>query len=386
MPRSELRPLHELSRQVLLLAGSLQQGLPPTSIGQISKLVIGMNSYYSNLIEGHRTYPGEMDTARKDDFTTDPRKVALQKLGFAHEAVEQLMRARLHTEPELEPCSASFVQWLHHELYERLPPEFKVVKNLAGDKEYPIEPGKFRDHPAGVGLHSAPNAAQLDIFMTRFQQVYSTAQVPPPDQLIAAMAAHHRFMWIHPFSDGNGRVARLMTTAYLIRIGVDDLALWSWARGLARSQSDYYAYLQSADQPRQGDRDGRGNLSEASLRSFIDFSLRTVLDQMEFMGNKLDLLKLEIRIEDFFRREQPVGSAKQADDFVKILLEVLRRGELPRGKVGPLVHKAERTASLLIKHLESAGYVTSESPKKPLKIAFPTDLRDACFPNLYIAG
>ena len=386
MPRSELRPLSELSRQVLLQAGSLQQRLPLASVQQISTLVIGMNSYYSNLIEGHRTYPGEMESVRKEGFSTDPKKVALQQLGFAHEEVEQLMRARLHAEPELEPCSATFAQWIHRELYERLPAEFRVVKHLTGDEEYPIHPGKFRDHPAGVGQHRAPDDTQLDTFMTRFQQVYATAKVSPTDQLIAAMAAHHRFMWIHPFSDGNGRVARLMTTAYLIRIGIDDLGLWSWARGLARAQSDYYAHLHEADHPRRGDRDGRGALSEASLRAFIDFSLRTVLDQIEFMSNKLNLLKLETRIEDFFRREQPIGSPKQADDFVRILLEVLRRGELPRGKVGALVHKAERAASLLIKHLESVGYVTSDGPKKPLKIAFPPDLRDACFPNLYIAG
>jgi Fic family protein len=386
MPRGELRPLSELSRQLLLRAGGLRQGLPPASIEQISKLVIGMNSYYSNLIEGHRTFPGEMETVRKEGFSSDPKKVALQKLGFAHEEVEQLMRERLKQEPEIEPCSKAFVCWLHRELYERLPAEFQTVKNLSGDQAHPVVPGQFRDHPAGVGQHGAPDHAQLDSFMNRFRQAYASEQILPTDQLIAAMAAHHRFMWIHPFSDGNGRVARLMTTACLIRAGVDDWGLWSWARGLARSQSQYYAYLEEADHPRRGDRDGRGALSESSLRAFIHFALQLALDQIDFMCSKLDLLKLETRMEDFFRREQPIGTPKQVDDFVRISLEVLRRGELPRGQVGSLVHKAERASSLLIKQLESAGYVTSDGPKKSLKIAFPSDLRNACFPGLYIAG
>ncbi len=386
IPRSDLRPLSELSRRIFLRAGSLQGILPPASVQQIAALVTGMNSYYSNLIEGHRTYPGEMETVRRKGFSADPKKLALQKLGFAHEEVEQLMRARLQAEPELEPCSNEFICWLHRALYQRLPAEFRVVKNLAGDSEYPVHPGRLRDHPAGVGHHRAPEHPQLPAFMSRFEQAYATQAITPTDQLIAAMAAHHRFMWIHPFSDGNGRVARLMTTAYLIRIGVDDLGLWSWARGLARAQSDYYEYLAEADHPRRGDRDGRGALSEASLRVFIEFALRTVLDQIEFMGNTLNLLKLETRMEDFFRREQPIGTPKQADDFVRILLEVLRRGELPRGQVGSLVHKAERASSLLIKKLEAVGYLTSDGPKKPLKIAFPPDLRDACFPSLYVAG
>ena len=34
-------------------------------------------------------------------------------------------------------------------------------------------------------------------------------------KLIAVMAAHHRFAWIHPFIDGNGRVGRLLTDAIL---------------------------------------------------------------------------------------------------------------------------------------------------------------------------
>ena len=52
-------------------------------------------------------------------------------------------------------------------------------------------------------------------------------------QVIAVAAAHHRFVWIHPFYDGNGRVVRLMSHAMLKRLGVGS-SLWSVARGLAR--------------------------------------------------------------------------------------------------------------------------------------------------------
>ena len=95
LPRSDLRPLSELSKQIFLRTGTLRQGLAPASVQQIAQLVAGMNSYYSNLIEGHRTYPGEMDQVRRNGFSSDPKKLALQQLGFAHEDVEALMRARL---------------------------------------------------------------------------------------------------------------------------------------------------------------------------------------------------------------------------------------------------------------------------------------------------
>lgn len=379
----ENRGISELSYDILLQAGALKGALPSTSVRQVAALVAGMNSYYSNLIEGHRTYPGEIDAARKTDYASDPKKAALQKLGVAHEEVEHLMRERLLAEPELEICSESFLCWLHHELYSRLPAVFRMVKDANG-KEYPVEPGKFRDHPAHVGHHIAPRADMLPRFVSRFTEVYAFHAVSPNNRLIAAMAAHHRFMWIHPFADGNGRVARLLTTAYLIRAGVDDLGLWSWARGLARSREDYYGYLEDADHPRRGDRDGRGQLSEASLSAFIQFGLEVIKDQIEFMSEKLDLLRFENRLEDHIRRDQPFGATKHSDAYVRILIEILRRGELPRGMVGPLISKAPRTAQPLTGALERAGYVTSDGPKKALRISFAPALRDACFPRLFI--
>lgn len=375
--------INELSYRILLQAGGMKGGLPKATVRQIADIVAGMNSYYSNLIEGHRTYPGEIDAARLTSGTSDPKKAALMQLGQAHEVVEQSMRERLLAEPELEICSGDFIRWLHLELYSRLPEEFRSVKDSEG-RGYPVEPGAFRDHPAHVGRHIAPTADKLPAFVARFREAYSLKSVRPEDRLIAAMASHHRIMWIHPFADGNGRVARLLTTAYLIRAGVDDFGLWSWSRGLARERENYYAHLQEADHPRRGDHDGRGQLSEASLRNFIEFGLEVILDQIAFMSEKLDFLKLEHRLEDHIRRDQPFGTDKNAEAYARILIEIFRRGELPRGQVGSLIGKAPRTARLFINALEKAGYVCSDGPKKALRISFAPDLRDACFPRLFI--
>lgn len=53
--------------------------------------------------------------------------------------------------------------WLRYELYTRLPEEFCVVKDADGN-EYPVELGKFRDHPAHVGHHIVPRADELSDF------------------------------------------------------------------------------------------------------------------------------------------------------------------------------------------------------------------------------
>jgi len=82
--------------------------------------------------------------------------------------------------------------------------------------------------------------------------------------VIAVAATHHRFLWIHPFLDSNGCVARLISHAMLLEIGIGS-ALWSVSRGLARNFADYKRLLMAADEPRRNDFDGCGALSHEAL-------------------------------------------------------------------------------------------------------------------------
>jgi Fic family protein len=104
-------------------------------------------------------------------------------------------------------------------------------------------------------------------------------------RFIAIATAHHRLNYIHPFIDGNGRVSRLMSHAMGLRADIGGSGLWSISRGLARGLRDrgeYKRYMDSADSPRRGDRDGRGNLSEAALIEFSEWFLSVMLDQIRF--------------------------------------------------------------------------------------------------------
>ena len=113
--------------------------------------------------------------------------------------------------------------------------------------------------------------------------------------LVAMAAAHQRLGWIHPFVDGNGRVMRLHTHTLLSALGYTG-GLWSPLRGFARTVDRYYAYLAAADEPRRGDLDGRGNLSESALVGWIDYVLDVCLDQVAFMRSMGDLGTMEGRI------------------------------------------------------------------------------------------
>lgn len=83
-------------------------------------------------------------------------------------------------------------------------------------------------------------------------------------RLFAMATAHHRFNYICPFPDGNGRISRLMSHAMAQAAGVRAHGLWSVSRGLARGfaggpegRAEYKQRMAWADESRQGDRDGR---------------------------------------------------------------------------------------------------------------------------------
>ncbi len=75
-------------------------------------------------------------------------------------------------------------------------------------------PGQLRRREVKVGRHVAVSPGELPRFLARFEQVYG--QTGKTESIIAAAAAHHPSLWTHPFLNGNGRVARLMSHAQLL--------------------------------------------------------------------------------------------------------------------------------------------------------------------------
>ena len=100
---------------------------------------------------------------------------------------------------------------------------------------------------------------------------------------------------MHPFLDGNGRVARLMSHATLLGI-LDTGAVWSVARGLARNVQQYKTLLANCDATRRNDLDGRGTLSEEALAEFTRFFLTICIDQVDFMESLVQPDRLRARV------------------------------------------------------------------------------------------
>lgn len=378
LPEEAFDDLGDEALALVAESSRLAGRLHPIVRGSIGDLVRSMNCYYSNLIEGHDTHPRDIDRALANDFSLEPRKRELQQEAVAHIFVQRLIDEDL--DPVVWPATGAYARWLHEEFCKRLPDEMLWVDHPSTGERIAVVPGELRRRDVTVGRHWPPDHGDLPRFLARFDQAYSSPPLSRSRQVQSVGAVHHRFLWIHPFIDGNGRVARLMSHAILKRLGIGT-SLWSVARGLARDQVRYKALLQGADAPRQGDRDGRGNLTQRGLITFCRFFLETARDQIAFMSELLEpetlLRRIEIHVEEEVRAKRlPRGS------FV-IIREAALAGEVERGQAPMLTGYEERAARMITSTLLEKKILVSSGQRAPLRLGFPQPVVERWFPNLY---
>lgn len=367
--------LADLTVELAAKSAAFKHSLPSGVIASLAKLVRSMNCYYSNLIEGHDTHPVDIERALNNDYSADPKKRDLQKEAIAHIAVQEWideggLNGRATTQEGIIE--------VHRRFCELLPDELLWVENPETKERIQVIPGKLRDRDVAVGRHMPVSPGALPRFLTRFEEAY--AKLGKTDAIIASACAHHRLLWIHPFLDGNGRVARLMSYA-MQRETLDTGGIWSIARGLARNEAAYKQHLAACDMQRRNDLDGRGTLSEEALAEFAVFFLQTCIDQVAFMQGLVQPDQLRNRILIWAEEETRADRLPQKSGAA--LEAILFRGELPRGDVTTLLQTSERSARRVTSALLEAEILTSESPRAPLRLAFPARLASRWMPGLF---
>jgi Fic family protein len=381
LPEEGNRVLEDLAFALTNKASSLAGQVNPTVSLAIGSLVRSMNCYYSNLIEGHDTNPRDIDRALHQNLSTQPKKRVLQLEAVAHIEVQKAIDES--ADNPSEPLSTSYALWLHREFCRRLPEDLLWVEDPDTHRRIQVRPGELRDGEVAVGQHLPPAAAALPRFMERFEEAYSTPNLSKIRQIVAVAASHHRFAWIHPFYDGNGRVVRLMSHAMLKRMGIGS-SLWSVARGLARSVERYKGLLAAADEPRKNDLDGRGALSARALLDFCEYFLSTSVDQVEYMRSTLEPQELLRRIEIYVDEE--VRAERLPKGTLPLLREGLLAGEFERGAAPAITGYAERMARSVVSKLVHQELLVSDTPKGKLRLGFPLTVVERWFPALYPAN
>ena len=374
--------LGDLVAEVAAAAAKLGASLNPRTAASLAQLVRIMNSYYSNLIEGNNTRPRDIEKALSGHSGDPSVKRNLLLEAVSHVRLQTEIDERFAEQKVQEPATTEFICWLHREFYCDAPAEMLKIK--ANDRTITMRPGVLRSQPeedVAVGRHQPPSSESVAAFMHYFAERYRFAPLGKAAKILAIPAAHHRLNYIHPFPDGNGRVSRLMSHAMAHLAGIGAHGLWSVSRGLARgldSSTDYKRMMDHADMTRQGDLDGRGNLSQRALIEFSIWFLKTCVDQISFMSGLFEINTLAQRFKIYTERSNTLKP-----EAASLLQEALIRGEFERGEITRITGLPERTARRVLNDTIATGLLASDTPKGPVSLRFPVEAQDILFPRLF---
>ena len=378
-----MQPL--LERASDLTRAATARGTASGNVAQLAlrSLLRSMNSYYTNRIEGEHTRPSDIERALQKDFSLYADLARKQRLAVAHIRTEALCETELSRRTAAGEdttrwlYSTDALTWMHREMFRDLAPDDLTLSDGSA-----MTPGEFRQRQVAVGRHEAPTPDSLPLFLTRWSDVYG--QVRRGEAAIVALAAsHHRLAWVHPFVDGNGRVIRLHTHLLLHSIGLTN-GLWSPLRGFARSETQYKALLQAADEHRWGDLDGRGNLTQAGLVDWILYTLNLCIDQVEFMTKQLDINGMRGRIEAALAFE--AGSLKSGvrpEAIMPLHYLFATQTEMGRADFKMMLGLGDRVATEAISALLRRGFLSTDSPYGKLRFAVPHHALRFYFPALW---
>ena len=125
-----------------------------------------------------------------------------------------------------------------------------IIKDLSPEKEGDYTPGEYRKQNVKImnSSHVPPNSFKISEYMDELFEFINKKDDQKYDLLKVALA-HHRFVWIHPFRNGNGRTVRLLTYALLIKLGfnVEKGRILNPTAIFCSDRDKYYDKLQGAD-------------------------------------------------------------------------------------------------------------------------------------------
>ena len=184
----------DLAAELSAASALLGKSLHPRTAANLAELVRVMNTYYSNLIEGHETRPRDIERALAGELDRDEGRRNLQIEAAAHVRVQTEVD-RLGSVDELpEPASVDFVRWLHRAFYKDAPESMLHIRGAGRD--FVMVPGEWRskpEHDNAVGRHVPPSSARVTEFMEYYARRYEVSALGKAGRIIAMAASHHRF-------------------------------------------------------------------------------------------------------------------------------------------------------------------------------------------------
>ncbi len=245
----------------------------PAVFFQLKQIFHTLESIYSARIEGNNTTIAEyIETKLSEELPSNKNIQEIlnmeQAMAFIDEHIKDVFFNR------------AFVSELHKKVVDQLHPS----PDGEGDKT----PGVYRTVAVNIARsnHKPPEPIQVTNYMDELFAFISHDDAPKFDLLKIAIA-HHRFMWIHPFSNGNGRTGRLFTYAMLVKLGfhVDVGRILNPTAIFCNNRQKYYQFLSLADSGKDED-----------ILRWCEYVLAGLKDEIEKIDRLLDYKYLRSEI------------------------------------------------------------------------------------------
>jgi Fic family protein len=122
---------------------------------------------------------------------------------------------------------------------------FRVLKRT--DESFRSVPGTaLKNQATGAVVYVPPQSeAEIAAHMTTLERFINDDAASDLDPLVKMALIHHQFESIHPFSDGNGRIGRIINVLYLTRVDLLEIPILYLSRYITTHKADYYRLLQA---------------------------------------------------------------------------------------------------------------------------------------------
>jgi Fic family protein len=230
----------------------------PKVFFQLKHIFHTLESIGSARIEGNNTTIAEyIETKLSDIKVVNPSIREIQNIEKAMAFIEENVNDH--------PINRAFLSEMHKMIVDGLLPP--------PDGEGDATPGDYRKVNLKINKssHKPPEWLAVEDYMNELLEFVNNDDSPKYDLLKTAIA-HHRFVWIHPFGNGNGRTVRLFTYAMLVKAGfnVNVGRIINPTAVFCSNRNDYYNFLSEAD---------KGTIE--GLTSWIEYVLKGLKDEIE---------------------------------------------------------------------------------------------------------
>ena len=194
--------------------------LPPDAVGRIEQKLRIESNYHSNAIEGNSLNLGETRSLILHGLTAHGKTMRDHLDIEGHDEAVRAIEDAVNSKEELNEV---FIRNLHRMLlrepyeFDALTPDGRPTKRLIAIGDYKTRPNNVRTSTGEIYYFTPPE--QVKPAMSDLINWYRGAENAGEHSVVIAATFHYRFVRIHPFDDGNGRMARLLMNMILIRHG-----------------------------------------------------------------------------------------------------------------------------------------------------------------------